>query len=30
VWMFQQLAINTMIPGANVMPGMTMQPTMLQ
>jgi len=30
VWMFQQLAVNTMIPGANVMPGMTMQPTMLQ
>jgi cytochrome o ubiquinol oxidase operon protein cyoD len=30
VWMFQQLAMNTMIPGANVMPGMTMQPTMLQ
>jgi cytochrome o ubiquinol oxidase operon protein cyoD len=30
VWMFQQLAINTMIPGANIMPGMTMQPTMLQ
>jgi len=29
-WMFQQLAINTMIPGANIMPGMTMQPTMLQ
>jgi cytochrome o ubiquinol oxidase operon protein cyoD len=30
VWMFQQLAINTMIPGGNVMPGMSMQPTMLQ
>ncbi len=30
VWMFQQLAINTMVPGANIMPGMTMQPTMLQ
>ncbi len=30
VWMFQQLAMNTMIPGANVMPGTTMQPTMLQ
>ena len=30
VWMFQQLAINTMIPGANIMPGMTTQPTMLQ
>lgn len=30
VWMFQQLSLNTMIPGANIMPGMTMQPTMLQ
>ena len=30
VWMFQQLTDLTMIPGANVMPGMTMQPTMLQ
>jgi len=30
VWMFQQLAMNTMVPGANIMPGMTMQPTMLQ
>lgn len=31
VWMFQQLAINTMVmPGANIRPGMTMQPTMLQ
>ena len=33
VWMFQQLAINTMVnmpPGANIMPGNTMQPTMLQ
>ncbi len=29
VWMFQQLTANTM-PGSNVMPGMTMQPTMLQ
>jgi cytochrome o ubiquinol oxidase operon protein cyoD len=30
VWMFQQLDALTMIPGANIMPGMTMQPTMLQ
>ncbi len=30
VWMFQQLSLNTMIPGTNIMPGMTMQPTMLQ
>jgi cytochrome o ubiquinol oxidase operon protein cyoD len=30
VWMFQQLDNLTMIPGANVMPGMTSQPTMLQ
>ena len=30
VWMFQQLDNLTMIPGANVMPGMTNQPTMLQ
>jgi len=29
VWMFQQLTANTM-PGSNIMPGMTMQPTMLQ
>jgi cytochrome o ubiquinol oxidase operon protein cyoD len=30
VWMFQQLDNLTMIPGANIMPGMSMQPTMLQ
>ncbi len=30
VWMFQQLDALTMIPGSNIMPGMTMQPTMLQ
>jgi cytochrome o ubiquinol oxidase operon protein cyoD len=30
VWMFQQLDALTMIPGASVMPGMTMQPTLLQ
>jgi cytochrome o ubiquinol oxidase operon protein cyoD len=30
VWMFQQLDALTMIPGANVMPGMTSQPTLLQ
>lgn len=30
VWMFQQLDALTMIPGANIMPGMSMQPTMLQ
>lgn len=30
VWMFQQLDNLTMIPGANIMPGMTNQPTMLQ
>jgi len=29
VWMFQQLDALTM-PGSNIMPGMTMQPTMLQ
>jgi cytochrome o ubiquinol oxidase subunit IV len=30
VWMFHQLDDLTMIPGAQVMPGMTMQPTLLQ
>jgi cytochrome o ubiquinol oxidase operon protein cyoD len=30
VWMFQQLDSLTMMPGANVMQGMTMQPTLLQ
>jgi cytochrome o ubiquinol oxidase subunit IV len=30
VWMFQQLDALTMIPGANIMPGMTNQPTLLQ
>lgn len=30
VWMFQQLANNVMVPGANILPGHTMQPTMLQ
>ena len=30
VWMFQQLDALTMPPGANIMPGMTTQPTMLQ
>ncbi len=30
VWMFQQLDMLTMIPGSNIMPGMTTQPTMLQ
>jgi len=30
VWMFQQLDALTMIPGSNIMPGMTMQPTLLQ
>lgn len=29
VWMFQQLNLRVM-PGSNVMPGMTMQPTLLQ
>ena len=30
VWMFHQLGDLTMMPGAQVMPGMTMQPTLLQ
>jgi cytochrome o ubiquinol oxidase operon protein cyoD len=30
VWMFQQLDNLTMIPGTNIMPGMTTQPTLLQ
>jgi thiosulfate reductase cytochrome b subunit len=30
VWMFQQLDALTMMPGANIMPGMTNQPTLLQ
>jgi cytochrome o ubiquinol oxidase operon protein cyoD len=30
VWMFHQLDDLTMIPGAQVTPGMTMQPTLLQ
>jgi cytochrome o ubiquinol oxidase operon protein cyoD len=30
VWMFQQLDALTMLPGMNIMPGMTAQPTLLQ
>jgi cytochrome o ubiquinol oxidase operon protein cyoD len=30
VWMFHQLDDLTMLPGTQVMPGMTMQPTLLQ
>ena len=30
VWMFHELDDLTMLPGAQVMPGMTMQPTLLQ
>jgi cytochrome o ubiquinol oxidase operon protein cyoD len=30
VWMFHELDSLTMLPGASVMPGMNMQPTLLQ